>query len=411
MPSQSRRQFLKRLALRSDELSATGDKTLVCIFLRGGADTLNMFVPYADDTYYKIRPTISIPHPTSGKGKDSSIKLDDFYSLHPKLAPILPIYREGRMAVVQAVGTDNPTGSHFETQDQMEHGDAFKKTSAGGWLARYLRARFGNNLTPLSAVSIGPMLPESLRGAPGASAISTIDDIRIKAPCENPAVVAETLTALYGSEIGLLSAPGRDTIKLLRRVETLRAAQYKPAEGANYPDSGFARGLREVARLIKSDVGLEVACVDLDGWDTHFVQGSIDGLQAGLIETLGEGLAAFDADLADRRKAVTTLIITEFGRRTYENGSLGTDHGRGFAAIIIGDDMRGGQIIGRYPGLNEAKWVIGPAGLEVIYDYRSILAEVLTERMGLPNTSAVFPDFKPQKIGLVNGSAGLKQTT
>jgi len=410
MPAQSRRQFLKRLALRSDELSVTGDKTLVCIFLRGGADTLNMFVPYADDTYYKIRPTISIPHPTSGKGKDSSIKLDDFYALHPKLAPILPIYKEGRMAVVQAVGTDNPTGSHFETQDQMEHGDAFKKTSAGGWLARYLRARFGNNLTPLSAVSIGPRLPESLRGAPGASAISTIDDIRIKAPCENPAVVAEALTALYGSEIGLLSAPGRDTIKLLRRVETLRAAQYKPSKGANYPDSGFARGLREVARLIKSDVGLEVACVDLDGWDTHFVQGAVDGLQAGLIETLGEGLAAFDADLADRRKAVTTLIITEFGRRTYENGSLGTDHGRGFAAIIIGDDMRGGQIIGRYPGLNEAKWVIGPAGLEVIYDYRSILAEVLTEKMGLPNTSAVFPDFKPQKIGLSTNRTGLHRT-
>lgn len=410
MPWQSRRQFLKRLALRGDTLSSTGDNTLVCIFLRGGADTLNMFVPYADDTYYKIRPTISIPHPTSGKGKDSSIKLDDFYSLHPKLAPILPIYKEGRMVVVQAVGTDNPTGSHFETQDQMEHGDGYKKTSGGGWLARYLRARFGNNLTPLSAVSIGPMLPESLRGAPGASAISTIDDIRIKAPCENPAVVADTLTALYGSEIGLLSAPGRDTIKLLRRVETLRAAEYKPSKGANYPDSGFARGLREVARLIKSDVGLEVACVDLDGWDTHFVQGSVDGLQAGLIETLGEGLAAFDADLADRRKAVTTLIITEFGRRTYENGSLGTDHGRGFAAIIIGDDMRGGQIIGRYPGLNEAKWVIGPAGLDVIYDYRSILCEVLAERMNLPNTAAVFPGFKPQKIGLSTNRAGLNKS-
>lgn len=407
MPWQSRRQFLKRLALRSDELSAKGDNTLVCIFLRGGADTLNMFVPYADDTYYKIRPTISIPHPTSGKGKDSSIKLDDFYSLHPKLAPILPIYKEGRMAVVQAVGTDNPTGSHFETQDQMEHGDAYKKTAGGGWLARYLRARFGNNLTPLSAVSIGAMLPESLRGAPGASAISTIDDIRIKAPCENPAVVANTLAALYGSEIGLLSTPGRDTIKLLRRVETLRVAEYKPSKGANYPDSGFARGLREVARLIKSDVGLEVACVDLDGWDTHFVQGSVDGLQAGLVETLGEGLAAFDADLAGRRKDVTTLIITEFGRRTYENGSLGTDHGRGFAAMIIGDGIRGGQIIGRYPGLNEAKWVIGPAGLDVIYDYRSILCEVLADRLNLPDTRAVFPDFKPQKIGLSTNSAGL----
>lgn len=401
MPSHSRRQFLKRLALRSDAAATDiGDRTLVCIFLRGGADTLNMFVPYADDNYYKIRPTISIPHPNSGKGKDASIKLDDFYSLHPKLASILPIYKDGRMAVVQAVGTDNPTGSHFETQDQMDHGDAFKKTSGGGWLARYLRARFGNNLTPLSAVSIGPMLPESLRGAPGASAISTIEDIRIKAPCENPGVVAQVLSDLYCSDVGLLSVPGLDTLNLLRRVETLRSVEYKPSNGANYPDTPFARGLREVARLIKSNVGLEVACVDLDGWDTHFVQGSVDGQQAGLIEILSDGLAAFDADLSDRRKQVTTLIITEFGRRTYENGSLGTDHGRGFAAMVISDDIDGGRIIGHYPGLHEEKWVLGPAGLEVIYDYRSILSEVLTKKMGLLNSHDVFPGFEAQKIGI-----------
>ncbi len=401
MPAQTRRQFLQQLALRSEKLSATSDKTLVCIFLRGGADTLNMFIPYADDTYYKIRPTISIPHPKSSKGSDSSIKLDDFYSLHPKLSALLPIYKEGRLAVVQAVGTDNPTGSHFETQDQMEHGDAFKKTAGGGWLARYLRARFGNNLTPLSAVSIGPILPESLRGAPGASAISSIDEIAINAPCENPAVVAKALTDLYNADVGLLSAPGLDTLRLLKRVERLRAVEYKPSMGAMYPDSGFARGLREIARLVKADVGLEVACIDLDGWDTHFIQGSVSGLQAGLIETLSEGLAAFDIDLSSRRKQVTTLVITEFGRRTYENGSLGTDHGRGFAAMIFGDGVCGGQILGRYPGLNEAKWVLGPAGLEVLFDYRSVLSEVLTRKMGLHSSQDVFPGFHPQKIGII----------
>ncbi|MBA3994330.1 MAG: hypothetical protein C0469_12450 [Cyanobacteria bacterium DS2.3.42] len=401
MPAQTRRQFLQRLALRSETLSGASDSTLVCVFLRGGADTLNMFIPYADDTYYKIRPTISIPHPKSGKGSDSSVKLDDFYSLHPKMSAILPVYKEGRLAVVQAVGTDNPTGSHFETQDQMDHGDAFKKTAGGGWLARYLRARFGNNLTPLSAVSIGPILPESLRGAPGASAISSIDEIRIKAPCENPAVVAKVLTDLYNADVGLLSAPGLDTLHLLKRVESLRAIEYKPSQGASYPDSGFARGLREIARLIKADVGLEVACIDLDGWDTHFIQGSVSGLQAGLIETLSDSLAAFDTDLSSRRKQVTTLVITEFGRRSYENGSLGTDHGRGFAAMILGDGVRGGQILGHYPGLNEAKWVLGPAGLEVMFDYRSVLSEVLTKRMALQNSQDVFPGFQPQKIGIV----------
>lgn len=400
MPAQTRRQFLKRLALRSETLSAASDKTLVCIFLRGGADTLNMFIPYADDTYYKIRPTISIPHPKSGKGSDCSIRLDDFYSLHPKLSAILPIYKEGRLAVVQAVGTDNPTGSHFETQDQMEHGDAFKKTAGGGWLARYLRARFGNNLTPLSAVSIGPTLPESLRGAPGASALSSIEEIRIKAPCENPAVVAKALTDLYSADVGLLASPGLDTLRLLKRVETLRTLEYKPSKGASYPDNGFASGLREIARLIKADVGLEVACIDLDGWDTHFIQGAVAGLQAGLIETLSEGLAAFDTDLSAKRKQVTTLVITEFGRRTYENGSLGTDHGRGFAAMILGEGVCGGQILGRYPGLNEAKWVLGPAGLEVLFDYRSVLSEILTKRMGLLSIQDIFPGFQPERIGI-----------
>ncbi len=401
MPSQSRRQFLRSLALRSDNLRSADNKTLVCIFLRGGADTLNMFIPYADDTYYKIRPTIAVPDPKSGKGSDCALKLDDFYAFHPKLAPILPLYKEGRLAIVQAVGTDNPTGSHFETQDQMEHGDAFKKNSGGGWLARYLRARFGNDLTPLSAVSIGPIIPESLRGAPGASAISSIDEIRIKAPCENPAIVAKALSDLYSAEVGILSSPGLDTLNLLKRVETLRAVKYKPEKGASYADNDFARGLREIARLIKAEVGLEVACIDLGGWDTHFVQGSVSGVQAALIDILSGSLAAFDADLSNWHKQVTTLVITEFGRRSYENGSLGTDHGRGFAAMILGEGVSGGQILGHYPGLNEEKWVLGPSGLDVIFDYRSVLSEVLTMRMGLKNCLNVFPGFQPQKIGIV----------
>jgi len=400
MPQQSRRQFLKKLALRSSNAASEKTPTLVLVFLRGGADTLNMFVPYADDTYYKIRPTIAVPHPKSGMGAESSLKLDDFYAFHPRLAGLLPIYKEGRMAIVQAVGTDNPTGSHFETQDQMEHGDAYKKTAGGGWLARYLRTRFGNKLTPLSAVSIGPIIPESLRGAPGASAISSIDEIRIKAPSENPHLLAKALSELYAAEVGILSDPGKDTLDLLARVETLRAVHYKPANGKEYPDSGFARGLREIARLIKADVGLDVACIDLDGWDTHFVQGGAAGLQATLIETLSSGLAAFDLDLSGWRKEVVTLVITEFGRRTYENGSLGTDHGRGFAAMIIADGLRGGEVLGRYPGLNEAGWILGPSGLDVLFDYRSFLSEVLTRKMGLKNGNDVFPGFQPQDIGI-----------
>lgn len=404
MKSETRRQFIRRLALRGDSASAKCDQTLVCIFLRGGADTLNMFVPYADDRYYNVRPTIGIPHPKSGKGDESAIKLDDFYAFHPKLKSLLPAFNDGRLSIIQAVGTDNPTGSHFESQDQMEHGDAYLKNSGGGWLARYLRARLGDDLSPLSAVSIGTAIPESLRGAPGASALLSIDDICINAPREKPEAVARALSQLYSADVGLMSDAGMDTLNLLKRVEKLRGIEYKPSTGANYPENSFGKSLKEIARLVKAEVGLEVACVDLDGWDTHFIQGGATGIQAELIETLGLGLAAFDADLSKNRTKITTLVITEFGRRTYENGSLGTDHGRGFAAMVMGDGICGGKFIGKWPGLDEEKWVLGPSGLDVIYDYRSVLSEILIKRMGIRQIADVFPHFQPQDVGIVHSS-------
>src|SRR6266446_3300060 len=174
----SRRGFIRQLLLANESVvPAAGDRTLVCIFLRGAADTLNMVVPYGDDQYYKSRPTLAIPAPSQIKENDTaSLRLDDFYSFHPKLRPLIPAFKEGRLGIVQAVGTDNPTGSHFEAQDQMEHGEAYGRTIGGGWLGRYLRTRSGVDLTPLSAVAIGSTIPESLRGAPTASAMESIDE-------------------------------------------------------------------------------------------------------------------------------------------------------------------------------------------------------------------------------------------
>jgi len=168
-----------------------GAQTLVCVFLRGGADTLNLVVPYGDDQYYALRPTLSIPPPSkSGEKADASIRLDDFYAFHPKLSPLLPVFKEGRLGIVQAVGSDNTSGSHFEAQDQMEHGESYNQTIGGGWLGRHLRTRAGSELTPLSAVAIGPTIPESLRGAPTASAIYSLDEIQIKAPSGDPRAVS-----------------------------------------------------------------------------------------------------------------------------------------------------------------------------------------------------------------------------
>ena len=401
MGNTSRRAFVRKLALVPETaLPSAGERTLVCVFLRGAADTLNMVVPHGDDDYYKLRPTIAIP-------TSAALRLDEFYAFHPHLASLLPAFNEGRLGIVQSVGTDNPTGSHFEAQDQMEHGESYGHTIGGGWLGRYLRTRAAD-LTPLSVVTIGSTITESLRGAPTASAIDSIEELQIKTPGNNAAAALSVLSALYGTEVGMVGQAGKATLDLLRRVESLRGETYMPLGGAIYLDDDFSHGLKEIARLIKAHVGLEVACLDLGGWDTHFFQGSTSGLQADLIRQLAGGLAAFDRDLGTQRDRVTILVMTEFGRRTYENSSLGTDHGRGFALFALGGQVKGGKVHGRWPSLVEESSSqtdslnpVGPSGLKVLIDYRSVRAEVLTTVLGHRDLNQVFPNFHPQAVGLV----------
>jgi len=401
MSKLNRRAFLKNLAFSSEKASPQDGKVLVCIFLRGGADTLNMFVPYADSDYYRQRPTIAIPPPNKSKiNAEASIKLDDLYALHPRLKPILPIYQNGRMAIIQGVGSDNPTGSHFDTQDQIEHGEAYGKTIGGGWLGRHLRSHSQQHQTPLSAVSIGTSICESLNGAPSVSALDSLEQIKLQAvPGESDAMLS-ALSNLYGAEVGILSQPGRDTIQLLSRVQHMHNVGYTLSKGAHYDDDNLSKGLREIAKLIKANVGLQVACIDFGGWDTHFVQGSSEGLQANNIAQLGKALEAFDADLDKYHAKVTTIVMTEFGRRTYENGSLGTDHGQGSAMMIIGGGVRGGKFYGDWTGVADQETdLLGPSGLRIRHDYRAVLSEVLSGMLNNREIDKVFPGFKPTPIG------------
>jgi uncharacterized protein (DUF1501 family) len=396
---ESRRSFLKKLVLaeRPDTEPAAA-RTLVCVFLRGGADTLNMIVPYGDDEYYRVRPALAIPAPA--KGSKAALRLDDFFAFHPAMAPLLPAFQSGEFAAVQAVGSDNPSGSHFEAQDQMEHGEGYGKTIGGGWLGRYLRLRSPAQLTPLSAVALGQAVPESFRGAPVVSVIRKLEEINMSAPSGCTEEVFAALCNLYsGVEAGPLAQPGRTTLDLLKRVEKLRAQNYSPENGAFYADDEFAAGLKEIAHLAKADVGLTVACIDLGGWDTHFVQGGVEGQQASLIQQFAGGLSAFWRDLVKLNNEITTIVMTEFGRRTYENGSLGTDHGRGFAFMLMGAGVDGGKIHGHYPGLEDDQYELGPGGLRITCDYRSVLSEVLASH-GAPGKS-IFPDFTPQAVGVM----------
>jgi len=375
-----------------------GQKTLVTVFLRGGADMLNVVVPHGEDLYYKLRPTLAIPRPPASGG---AIRLDDLYGFHPRLAPLVPIYQEGRLAIIQSVGSDNPTGSHFEAQDQMEHGESYGKSIGGGWLGRHLRTRRGGTGTPFSAVAIAPTLPESLRGAVTASAIESLDELNVDFPGGDARPLIQALSRMYGPASGMLSAPARETLKLVEQMDQLRRADYRSEGGAIYPDDDFGTGMREIARLIKAEVGLEVAAIDLGGWDTHFFQGSVQGQQADLIDTLGRSLQALDADLGRYRDRVVIVVMTEFGRRAYENTSLGTDHGRGFAMMVIGTGINGGRVIGDWAGLADEEPWPGPGGLKINYDYRSVLSEVLSGLLANQNVDSVFPGVSREPVGLV----------
>ena len=281
MPTASRRNFLRRLIFGHEPVVPdAGRRILVCIFLRGAADTLNMLVPYGDRDYYINRPTLSIAEPSGSA--DSAVRLDDFYGLHPRMAPLLPIFREGRLAMVQAVGSDNPTGSHFDAQDQIEHGESYGNSLGGGWLGRHLRARLGDRASPLSGVAFGPTLPESLRGASAASAFRSIDEIHVPTAAGGAQTVADALAAMYSTQVGVLGDQGRQTLALLSHVQAISGKTYQPESLARYASDEFSAALRETARLIKAEVGLEVACIDLGNWDTHFFQGTTGGLQAGL---------------------------------------------------------------------------------------------------------------------------------
>lgn len=395
----TRRSFLRNLLVASGPV-ATSDRTLVCVFLRGGADTLNMLVPYRDNEYYKVRPTIAIDAPKKSR-ENSVLVLDDFYGLHPKLQPLHRIYCEGRLAFVQGVGSDNPSGSHFDAMDQVEHGEAFGKTIGGGWLGRYMQSKRDSHPSAFSAVAIGTSVPESLRGAPSAAAMTSMNESRLKVPPKELDAVTQALSTMYGAETGLLGHAGRDAISLNARVEKLRSKEPQVEKKSAYPDSAFGKGLSELARLIKADVGLEIATIDHIGWDTHFYQGAGEGIQANNMLDLAKGLSAFDEDLKAYRNKVTTIVVTEFGRRSYENGSQGTDHGRGYAMFAMGAGVNGGKVHGDWPGIqHDGLDKPGPAGLAIAFDYRSVLGEVLKNCLHAEHIDRVFPQFKLAAVGL-----------
>jgi uncharacterized protein (DUF1501 family) len=279
--------------------------------------------------------------------------------------------------------------------ETMERGVSDGSRATTGWLGRHLETA-ESRPSPLRALAIGETLPQSLEGALGASAIRSLDAFRLALPAGWSDGFRATLAALYDAESGPLADAGRETFQLLRAMERLDPVGTRPAGGARYPESDFGRGLRQVAQLVKGQVGLEVACLDLGGWDSHIGQ---ETLLDGLTRELGEGLAAFHADLGERIDRVTVVVMSEFGRRVRENGGLGTDHGRATCFFLMGGGIRGGRVLADWPGLHPDR-LEGPGDLKVTLDYRDLLAEIVARRLGNPHWATVFPGYEARFRGV-----------
>jgi uncharacterized protein (DUF1501 family) len=391
--------WLPRLAFSPSGKAPRGD-TLVVVFLRGAADMLNMIVPHGEAAYYRLRPTLGIARPDDRRVKASErvIDLDGFFGLHPSMHSLVPAWQVGQLAIVHACGAPDESRSHFRSMELMERGVTDERGPASGWVGRHLASLDTGNVSPLRAIGLGEAAPRSLRGRVPVTALKSIADFHLQGDLRATARMQAILSSLYHSD-DELDQVGQETLEVLHTLQALDPANYLPSGGADYPASDFAMGLKQVALLVKADVGLEVAAIDLGGWDTHFSQGASVGLMSGLMQDLSGGLAALQADLGDRIGGVSVVVMSEFGRRAYENASLGTDHGHGSALLLLSGQVLGGKVYGAWPGLDDGQ-LFGPGDLQVTTDYRDILAELCTKRLNNPATDQIFPGFQPSPRGV-----------
>ncbi len=391
--------WMPRVVFAAKNAPASSNDMLVCVFLRGAADGLNLVVPHGDKDYYAARPTLAIAPPKAGDA-NAAIDLDGFFGLHPRLAPLNDIYRAGALAIVHAVGSPDPTHSHFDAMDFMERGTPGEKSIPTGWIGRHLQQMATSNASPFRVVGMGTILQQSLRGPIPATALQSLADVRLQTDARKAPQVQTALAALYDGS-GFIEANGKQTLQAINDLAKL-PSNYAPSNSAQYPDTMFGKSLMAVAQLIKADLGLEIACVDLGGWDMHVQE---EGQLTRLADEFASGLAAFYADLQDRMKRITLVAMTEFGRRAQENSNRGTDHGHGGVMFVMGGNVNGGKVYGDWPTLSKDK-LYGPGDLDNTTDFRDVLGEIAQKRLGNSNLAAVFPKYNTFKFrGLARDNA------
>jgi uncharacterized protein (DUF1501 family) len=379
--------FLTRAAFGSAE-PGSRPKRLVVIFQRGAADGLNIVVPHGESAYYAMRPTINIP-------RKEVLDLDGFFGLHPSLAPLQPLWAQRHLAIVHAAGSPDPTRSHFDAQDFMESGTPGMKATNDGWLNRTLHSLPTRaDKSAFRAIALGPALPRILSGPERAVAINNINEFGVGGRVANP--IANTFEAMYDrSSDSVLHGTGEETFDAVKMLKAADPAKYKPATGANYPNGRFGDSLRQLAQLIKANLGVQVAFADIGGWDHHVNEGSTQGQIANVLRDFGQSLAAFWTDLGDLGEDTVVVTMSEFGRTARENGNRGTDHGHANVMFVMGGPVKGGHVYGQWPGLDQSQLYEG-RDLALTTDFRQVIGEAVAHHMGNENLGNVFPGYENQ---------------
>ena len=386
-----------RLAFAPPGSPPSGD-LLICVFLRGGMDGLNAVIPHFEAEYYDARANLSIAEPNARNGT-TSIELDHRFSLHPSLRPLLDPYQAGELAIVHACGSPDPTHSHFDAMDYMERGTPGEKRIASGWIARHLLTAPWENESPFRAIGIGVGLQASLRGPVSAAALQSVAEFHLPGNPQGVAVLQQTLSSLYElpaedqSLFQGLSSQAATTFEAMDLLAGLDPASYQPSGGAKYPEDEFGQGLSQIALLAKSELGLEIACIDIGGWDTHVQQGADQGRMPQLMASFASGLAAFHQDMGEKMKDLTVVTMSEFGRRLTENGGGGTDHGHGGVMFVMGGGILGGKVYGEWPSLAPEN-LYGPGDLAITTDFREVLAEIVQKRLKNDRVDELFPGYR-----------------
>ncbi|MFY9744775.1 MAG: DUF1501 domain-containing protein [Acidobacteriaceae bacterium] len=391
--------FLTRSVMAQATTAQARGKKLVVIFQRGAADGLNVVVPYREPSYYQYRPNIGIP-------QSAVIDLDGFFGLHPAMAPLKPLWDQGHLAIVHASGSPDPSRSHFDAQDFMESGTPGAKSTPDGWLNRALQAEDVAcpecAHTPFRAVSLGAEVPRTLEGRIQAVALDNIKDFGIAGSGEVQSAAAAGFAAMYDeSTDSVLHGTGQETFAAVKMMKAADPSKYTPAAGAEYPGGPFGNNLKQIAQLLKANLGVEAAFADIGGWDTHQNQGNVDGQLAGRLREFSAGLAAFWTDMGDQAEDIVLVTMSEFGRTCRQNGTGGTDHGHANVMFALGGPVRGGKVYGRWPGLSAEQLYEG-RDLAITTDFRQVLGEAAYKTLGARDMQIVFPQSGLQRRNFLN---------